>query len=58
MWAALVAAVAVSPLEVGLPSFVAAPDFRDYGEGGRKRIRLAKKTNVRKRFGVDPNDGG
>ena len=28
--------------------------FRCSGEGGRKRIRLTKKTNVRKRFGVEP----
>ena len=53
--AALVAAVAVHPLMVaGLRGFGGAPSFRNFGEGGRKRIRLTKKTNVRKRFGVDP----
>ena len=31
-----------------------APSFRDFGNGKRVRTRLTKKTNVRKRFGVDP----
>ena len=52
--AALVAAVAVPPLVAGLRGSVDAPSFRDFGEGGRERIRLTKKTNVRKRLGVDP----
>ena len=52
--AALVAAVAVPPLEAGMRDFEDAPTFRGSREGGRKRIRLTKKTNVRKRFGVDP----
>ena len=30
------------------------PSFRNFGDIGRKKIRLTKKTNVRKRFGVDP----
>ena len=53
--AALVAAVAVSPLEAGLPDFEDTPNFRSSREVGRKRIRLTNKTNVRKRFGVDPS---
>ena len=52
--AALVAAVAVHPLEAGLPDFEDTPNFRSSREGGRKTIRLTKKTSVRKRFGVDP----
>ena len=52
--AALVSAAAVHPLVAGLPVSGDTPSFRNFGEGGRKRIRLTKKINVRKRFGVDP----
>ena len=52
--AALVSAAAVHPLVAGLPGSGDTPSFRNFGEGGRKRIRLTKKTNVRNRFGVDP----
>ena len=58
--AALVAVVGGPPLEAGLRGSGAAPDIGDSEEGGwRKRIRLTKKTNVRKRFvvGQFPNDG-
>ena len=57
------AAAAVLPLVAGLRGSGEFPCFRKFGEGGRKRIRLTKKTNVHKRFGVDPwgsqfpNDG-
>ena len=46
--AALVAAVAVPRI------FRTLLFFGGSGEGGRKRIRLTKKTNVRKRFWIDP----
>ena len=52
--AALVSAAAVHPLVAGLPVSGDTTSSRNFGEGGRKRIRLTKKTNVRKRFGVDP----
>ena len=53
--AALVSAAAVHPLVAGLPGSGDTPSFREtLEEGGRKRIRLSKKTNVRKRFGVGP----
>ena len=29
------------------------PSFRNFGNDTRMRIRLTKRTNVRKRFGVD-----
>ena len=41
--AALVAAIAVSPLEAGSWVSGVAPNFRGSGEGGRKRIRLTKR---------------
>ena len=61
--AALVSAAAVHSLVAGLPGSGDTPSFREtLEEGGRKRIRLSRKTNVRKLFGVDPweqfpNDG-
>ena len=52
--AASVAVVGVPPLEIGLRDSGSAPLVGDFEEGGRrKRIRLTKKTDVRKRFGVD-----
>ena len=47
--AALVAVVAVPTLEAGLRDPGDTANFRGSGE-----VRLTKKTNVRKRFGVDP----
>ena len=47
--AALVSAVGVHPSGSG-----AVSSFGNIGNGGRKKIRLTKKTNVRKRFRVDP----
>ena len=41
-------------LRLGVLHWV-APVVGDFEEGGRrKRIRVTKKTDVRKRFGVDP----
>ena len=39
-----------APLEAGSRDSGDTPNFRGSGEGGRKRIRLTKKTNIRKRF--------
>ena len=53
--AALVATVGVPPLEGSLQDSGARSHGGDFEEGGRKkRLRLTKKTHVRKRFGEDP----
>ena len=52
--AALVSAVNVHPPVVGLLGSGAASSLGNIEGDGIKRIRLTKKTNVRKRFGVDP----
>ena len=51
--AALVAAASVHKPVVGLQGSGNIPSLRTFGEVERNRIRLTKKTNVRKRFGVD-----
>ena len=52
--ATLVSAVNVRPPVVGLLASVLLLASETLKFNGRKRIRLTKKTNVRKRFGVDP----
>ena len=52
--AALVSAVDVHPPVLGLSGSGAVSSIGNTEGGGRKKIRLTKKTNVRKRFGVDP----
>ena len=39
---------------VGLSASGAALSLGNIDNGGRRKIRLTKKTNVRERFGVDP----
>ena len=51
--AALVDAASLPSLVAGSSGSGDTPSLRDFGNGKRKRIRLTKKTNVRKRFGVD-----
>ena len=52
--ASLVSAVDVHPPVVGLSGSGAVSSLGNIDNGGRKKIRLTKKSNVRKRFGVDP----
>ena len=52
--AALVSAAAAHPLVVGLSGSGDVSCLGNFGGGGGKKIRLTRKTNVRKRFGVDP----
>ena len=52
--AVLVSAVDAHQSVVGLSGPGAALSLGNVGNGGRRKIRLTKKTNVRKRFGVDP----
>ena len=51
--AALVGTASFRPLVAGSPGSGDTPSFRNSRDGKRMRIRLAKKTNVRKRFGDD-----
>ena len=51
--AALVDAASLHTLVAGSSGSGDTPSLRDFGNDKRKRIRLTKKTNVRKRFGVD-----
>ena len=51
--AALVSVVGVHPPVVGLWGSGDVSGLGISDNGGRKKIRLTKKTNVRKRFGVD-----
>ena len=50
---ALVYAASLHPLVAGSPGSGDTPSFRNSRDGKRMRIRLTKKTNVRKRFGDD-----
>ena len=52
--AVLVSAVDAHQSVVGLSGSGAALSHGNSDNGGRRKIRLNKKTNVRKRFGVDP----
>ena len=52
--AALVFAVDVHPPVVGLSGSGAVSSLENIDNGGRKKIRLTQKTNVHKRFVVDP----
>ena len=51
--AALVDVASLHMLVAGSLGSGDTPSFRDFGNGKRMRIRLTKKTNVRKRFGDD-----
>ena len=51
--AVLVDTASTRPMVVGLRGSGNIPSIRNFGKTERKRIRLTKKTNVRKRFGVD-----
>ena len=50
---ALVYAASLHLLVAGSPGSGDTPSFRNSRDGKRMRIRLTKKTNVRKRFGDD-----
>ena len=52
--AVLVSAVDTHPSVVGLSGSGDVSSLGNIDSGGRKKILLTKKTNVRKRFGVDP----
>ena len=52
--AVLVSAVDTHPSVVGLSGSGAVSSLGNIDNGGRRMIRLTKKTNGRKRFGVDP----
>ena len=52
--AVLVSAVHTHPSVVGLSGSGAVSSLGNIDNGGRRKIRLTKKTNVCKRFGVDP----
>ena len=52
--AVLVSAVDAHPSVVGLSRSCAVSSLGNIDNGGRRKIRLTKKTNVRKLFGVDP----
>ena len=51
--AAIVDAASIRPMLAGLRGSGNISSVRTFGGIERKRIRLTKKTNVRKRFGVD-----
>ena len=52
--AVLVSAVYTHPSVVGLSGSGAVSSLGNIDNGGTRKIRLTKKTNVCKRFGVDP----
>ena len=53
VFAALVYAASLHPMVAGSPGSGDTPSCGNSRDGKRMRIRLTKKTNVRKRFGDD-----